>query len=211
MVHRLLELFTDHQVGAASHALLLEAPQPERQNSLFLLFSRFSPDLLNSAVFPGLKARLDLSAEYLILTDVQRKVRADPPGAALLSPRDGAPHSLTIAARPSPGPVRDGAATGSGRRQGLLHGGVSVPDDAPRAQLWRPRGDLQPPAEHRAPPPRGGQRKPLHGSAHTSCHPYFNVVFFSVSECPRPSFKVNCCFLSFQKAIKGPRSRRPVS
>eukprot|EP00066_Takifugu_rubripes_P027975 XP_011617241.1 PREDICTED: enhancer of mRNA-decapping protein 4 isoform X1 [Takifugu rubripes] len=35
---------------------------------------RFSPDLLNSTVFPSLKARLDLSAEYLILTDVQRKV-----------------------------------------------------------------------------------------------------------------------------------------
>uniref|UniRef100_H3C9L9 Enhancer of mRNA-decapping protein 4 n=1 Tax=Tetraodon nigroviridis TaxID=99883 RepID=H3C9L9_TETNG len=35
---------------------------------------RFSPDLLNSSVFPSLKARLDLSAEYLILTDVQRKV-----------------------------------------------------------------------------------------------------------------------------------------
>lgn len=39
-------------------------------------FYRFSPDLLNSSVFPSLKARLDLSAEYLILTDVQRKVRA---------------------------------------------------------------------------------------------------------------------------------------
>ncbi|XP_060892264.1 enhancer of mRNA-decapping protein 4 isoform X1 [Labrus mixtus] len=35
---------------------------------------RFSPDLFNSSVLPGLKASLDLSAEYLILTDVQRKV-----------------------------------------------------------------------------------------------------------------------------------------
>lgn len=120
MVHRLLELFTDHQVGAASHKLLLETPHPERQNSpfLFFFFSRFSPDLLNSTVFPSLKARLDLSAEYLILTDVQRKVRTAviPTGggrAALVS-GGGSPHSFTIVARPSPGPVRDGAATGSG-------------------------------------------------------------------------------------------------
>ncbi|XP_034033154.1 enhancer of mRNA-decapping protein 4 isoform X2 [Thalassophryne amazonica] len=35
---------------------------------------RFSPDPFNSSVLPGLKASLDLSAEYLILTDVQRKV-----------------------------------------------------------------------------------------------------------------------------------------
>ncbi|KAM3609289.1 uncharacterized protein V6R79_012488 [Siganus canaliculatus] len=35
---------------------------------------RFSPDLFNSSVMPSLKASLDLSAEYLILTDVQRKV-----------------------------------------------------------------------------------------------------------------------------------------
>ncbi|XP_041651438.1 enhancer of mRNA-decapping protein 4 isoform X2 [Cheilinus undulatus] len=35
---------------------------------------RFSPDLFNSPVLPSLKASLDLSAEYLILTDVQRKV-----------------------------------------------------------------------------------------------------------------------------------------
>ncbi|XP_044048820.1 enhancer of mRNA-decapping protein 4 isoform X2 [Siniperca chuatsi] len=35
---------------------------------------RFSPDLFNSSVLPSLKASLDLSAEYLILTDVQRKV-----------------------------------------------------------------------------------------------------------------------------------------
>ncbi|XP_069073687.1 enhancer of mRNA-decapping protein 4 [Pleurodeles waltl] len=35
---------------------------------------RFSPDPFNSSVLPGLKACLDLSAEYLILTDVQRKV-----------------------------------------------------------------------------------------------------------------------------------------
>ncbi|TKS73042.1 Enhancer of mRNA-decapping protein 4 [Collichthys lucidus] len=35
---------------------------------------RFSPDLFNASVLPGLKASLDLSAEYLILTDVQRKV-----------------------------------------------------------------------------------------------------------------------------------------
>ncbi|KAM8861537.1 enhancer of mRNA-decapping protein 4 [Synchiropus picturatus] len=34
---------------------------------------RFSPDPFNS-VMPGLKASLDLSSEYLILTDVQRKV-----------------------------------------------------------------------------------------------------------------------------------------
>uniref|UniRef100_A0A671VBU8 Enhancer of mRNA-decapping protein 4 n=1 Tax=Sparus aurata TaxID=8175 RepID=A0A671VBU8_SPAAU len=34
---------------------------------------RFSPDLFNS-VMPSLKASLDLSSEYLILTDVQRKV-----------------------------------------------------------------------------------------------------------------------------------------
>ncbi|XP_073327757.1 enhancer of mRNA-decapping protein 4 isoform X1 [Pagrus major] len=35
---------------------------------------RFSPDLFNSSVMPSLKASLDLAAEYLILTDVQRKV-----------------------------------------------------------------------------------------------------------------------------------------
>ncbi|KAL4613659.1 enhancer of mRNA-decapping protein 4-like [Arapaima gigas] len=35
---------------------------------------RFSPDPLNSTVLPSLKAVLDLSAEYLILSDVQRKV-----------------------------------------------------------------------------------------------------------------------------------------
>ncbi|XP_033823629.1 enhancer of mRNA-decapping protein 4 [Periophthalmus magnuspinnatus] len=35
---------------------------------------RFSPDPYNSTVLPSLKASLDLSAEYLILTDVQRKV-----------------------------------------------------------------------------------------------------------------------------------------
>uniref|UniRef100_A0A8C9TLL3 Enhancer of mRNA-decapping protein 4 n=1 Tax=Scleropages formosus TaxID=113540 RepID=A0A8C9TLL3_SCLFO len=35
---------------------------------------RFSPDPLNSAVLPSMKAVLDLSAEYLILSDVQRKV-----------------------------------------------------------------------------------------------------------------------------------------
>uniref|UniRef100_A0A7N8X0Y6 Enhancer of mRNA-decapping protein 4 n=1 Tax=Mastacembelus armatus TaxID=205130 RepID=A0A7N8X0Y6_9TELE len=35
---------------------------------------RFSPDPFNSSVLPSLKANLDLSAEYLILTDVQRKV-----------------------------------------------------------------------------------------------------------------------------------------
>uniref|UniRef100_A0A673A415 Enhancer of mRNA-decapping protein 4 n=1 Tax=Sphaeramia orbicularis TaxID=375764 RepID=A0A673A415_9TELE len=35
---------------------------------------RFSPDPFNSSVLPSLKASLDLSAEYLILTDVQRKV-----------------------------------------------------------------------------------------------------------------------------------------
>ncbi|XP_071059553.1 enhancer of mRNA-decapping protein 4 isoform X2 [Pseudochaenichthys georgianus] len=35
---------------------------------------RFSPDLFNSSVLPSLKASLDLSSEFLILTDVQRKV-----------------------------------------------------------------------------------------------------------------------------------------
>ncbi|XP_033897069.3 enhancer of mRNA-decapping protein 4-like isoform X3 [Acipenser ruthenus] len=35
---------------------------------------QFSPDPFNSSVLPSLKASLDLSAEYLILTDVQRKV-----------------------------------------------------------------------------------------------------------------------------------------
>ncbi|XP_077566843.1 enhancer of mRNA-decapping protein 4 [Stigmatopora nigra] len=35
---------------------------------------RFSPDPMNMAVLPTLKASLDLSAEYLILSDVQRKV-----------------------------------------------------------------------------------------------------------------------------------------
>uniref|UniRef100_A0A8C4E085 Enhancer of mRNA-decapping protein 4 n=1 Tax=Dicentrarchus labrax TaxID=13489 RepID=A0A8C4E085_DICLA len=35
---------------------------------------RFSPDMFNSSVLPNLKASLDLAAEYLILTDVQRKV-----------------------------------------------------------------------------------------------------------------------------------------
>ncbi|XP_068169630.1 enhancer of mRNA-decapping protein 4 isoform X2 [Antennarius striatus] len=35
---------------------------------------RFSPDMFNSSVLPSLKACLDLSSEYLILTDVQRKV-----------------------------------------------------------------------------------------------------------------------------------------
>ncbi|CAN9499445.1 unnamed protein product [Ophioblennius macclurei] len=35
---------------------------------------RFSPDPFNSTITPSLKACLDLSAEYLILTDVQRKV-----------------------------------------------------------------------------------------------------------------------------------------
>ncbi|XP_069596225.1 enhancer of mRNA-decapping protein 4 isoform X2 [Ranitomeya imitator] len=34
----------------------------------------FSPDPFNSSVLPGLKASLDLSAEFLILTDVHRKV-----------------------------------------------------------------------------------------------------------------------------------------
>lgn len=36
---------------------------------------RFSPDPFNSSVLPSLKASLDLSAELLILSDVQRKVR----------------------------------------------------------------------------------------------------------------------------------------
>ncbi|XP_075998145.1 enhancer of mRNA-decapping protein 4 isoform X2 [Genypterus blacodes] len=36
--------------------------------------TRFSPDPFNSSVLPSLKASLDLSAEFLILTDVQRKV-----------------------------------------------------------------------------------------------------------------------------------------
>ncbi|CAH2324898.1 enhancer of mRNA-decapping 4 isoform X1 [Pelobates cultripes] len=35
---------------------------------------RFSPDPFTSSVLPGLKATLDLSSEFLILTDVQRKV-----------------------------------------------------------------------------------------------------------------------------------------
>ncbi|XP_062860187.1 enhancer of mRNA-decapping protein 4 [Trichomycterus rosablanca] len=35
---------------------------------------KFSPDPVNSSIPPSLKASLDLSAEYLILTDVQRKV-----------------------------------------------------------------------------------------------------------------------------------------
>ncbi|NP_001079552.1 enhancer of mRNA-decapping protein 4 [Xenopus laevis] len=35
---------------------------------------QFSPDPFSSGVLPGLKASLDLSAEFLILTDVQRKV-----------------------------------------------------------------------------------------------------------------------------------------
>uniref|UniRef100_A0A667WLN5 Enhancer of mRNA-decapping protein 4 n=1 Tax=Myripristis murdjan TaxID=586833 RepID=A0A667WLN5_9TELE len=35
---------------------------------------RFSPDPFNLSVLPSLKASLDLSAEYLILSDVQRKV-----------------------------------------------------------------------------------------------------------------------------------------
>uniref|UniRef100_A0A8D3CZT5 Enhancer of mRNA-decapping protein 4 n=1 Tax=Scophthalmus maximus TaxID=52904 RepID=A0A8D3CZT5_SCOMX len=35
---------------------------------------RFSPDPFNSSALPSLKASLDLAAEYLILTDVQRKV-----------------------------------------------------------------------------------------------------------------------------------------
>ncbi|KAM8945585.1 enhancer of mRNA-decapping protein 4 [Pelodytes ibericus] len=35
---------------------------------------RFSPDPFTSSVLPGLKAFLDLSSEFLILTDVQRKV-----------------------------------------------------------------------------------------------------------------------------------------
>lgn len=35
---------------------------------------KFSPDPFNSSVLPSLKASLDLAAEYLILTDVQRKV-----------------------------------------------------------------------------------------------------------------------------------------
>ncbi|XP_011474645.1 enhancer of mRNA-decapping protein 4 isoform X1 [Oryzias latipes] len=35
---------------------------------------RFCPDPFNLSVLPNLKANLDLSAEYLILTDVQRKV-----------------------------------------------------------------------------------------------------------------------------------------
>ncbi|KAK5867892.1 hypothetical protein PBY51_012348 [Eleginops maclovinus] len=35
---------------------------------------RFSPDMFNSSVLPSLKASLDLASEYLILTDVQRKV-----------------------------------------------------------------------------------------------------------------------------------------
>uniref|UniRef100_A0A8C2WHT1 Enhancer of mRNA-decapping protein 4 n=1 Tax=Cyclopterus lumpus TaxID=8103 RepID=A0A8C2WHT1_CYCLU len=35
---------------------------------------RFSPDLFNSSVLPSLKASLDLASEFLVLTDVQRKV-----------------------------------------------------------------------------------------------------------------------------------------
>ncbi|XP_004913558.1 enhancer of mRNA-decapping protein 4 isoform X2 [Xenopus tropicalis] len=35
---------------------------------------QFSPDPFSSGILPGLKASLDLSAEFLILTDVQRKV-----------------------------------------------------------------------------------------------------------------------------------------
>lgn len=44
------------------------------KNVWLFLFLRFSPDPLTSSVLPSLKASLDLSAEYLILTDVQRKV-----------------------------------------------------------------------------------------------------------------------------------------
>lgn len=37
--------------------------------------SRFSPDIFSSmSILPSLKVCLDLSAEYLILSDVQRKV-----------------------------------------------------------------------------------------------------------------------------------------
>uniref|UniRef100_A0A8C5A217 Enhancer of mRNA-decapping protein 4 n=1 Tax=Gadus morhua TaxID=8049 RepID=A0A8C5A217_GADMO len=39
-----------------------------------LAFCLFSPDPFNSTVMPSLKASLDLSASFLILTDVQRKV-----------------------------------------------------------------------------------------------------------------------------------------
>lgn len=45
----------------------------DSNNAIYFLF-RFSPDTLNSIVLPSLKASLDLAAECLILTDVQRKV-----------------------------------------------------------------------------------------------------------------------------------------
>lgn len=76
MVHCLLDLFADHQVSlhCVTVSLTYTCASCSCCTDSSFLFFRFSPDLFNSSVLPGLKASLDLSAEYLILTDVQRKV-----------------------------------------------------------------------------------------------------------------------------------------
>lgn len=207
MVHRLLELFTDHQVGAASHALLLEAPQPERQNSLFLLFSRFSPDLLNSAVFPGLKARLDLSAEYLILTDVQRKVRADPPPPP--GPLYCLPGTVRLTLSPLPLVPRQVLYVMELRQD--LDGGKATFTAVSQFLMTHPvlsfgvrevtysrlqNTELLPPEEDSESLSTGLPIRPV--------TPTLMWFFFSVSECPRPSFKVNLLFPFLSEGNQGP-------
>lgn len=78
MVHSVLDLSADHSVsrgwlgqqgyGCVLFPLSVSLLLPPRPLS-------FSPDIFSSvSVPPSLKVCLDLSAEYLILSDVQRKV-----------------------------------------------------------------------------------------------------------------------------------------
>uniref|UniRef100_A0AAX7VWB5 Enhancer of mRNA-decapping protein 4 n=1 Tax=Astatotilapia calliptera TaxID=8154 RepID=A0AAX7VWB5_ASTCA len=63
--------------GGRPLSCLLFCDNHKRQDpelSWWVFIQVFSPDPLNSSTLPSLKASLDLSAEYLILTDVQRKV-----------------------------------------------------------------------------------------------------------------------------------------
>uniref|UniRef100_A0A3Q2QAW7 Enhancer of mRNA decapping 4 n=1 Tax=Fundulus heteroclitus TaxID=8078 RepID=A0A3Q2QAW7_FUNHE len=70
-----LSLTSNPTAAAESRSVLGTGHSADANASLSSSSShRFSPDPLNSTVPPSLKASLDLSAGYLILTDVQRKV-----------------------------------------------------------------------------------------------------------------------------------------
>lgn len=81
MVHSILDLPADHSVGRGEGAGKewqgwgCGCFSPSQCHSSCLAAPSFSPDIFSSVnVPPSLKVCLDLSAEYLILSDVQRKV-----------------------------------------------------------------------------------------------------------------------------------------